>query len=146
MAKAQLLRIALATGGLLAGSIGLVAPSSTSAATSETPVLRVTPRLNLADGQDVLVRGYGFPGGHYLLILECQRGSNGPTSCDRTAEGANEVFAHGYMPPQNFVVYTWKTAKPAVCETNKIHYDSREVVAESTSGIVYASTPIFFRK
>jgi len=116
----------------------------TSAAAGQSPVLRVNPRVNLNDGQTVIVRGYGYPGSINVLIVECTKGASGPIDCDTRSEGDESVTSGGYMFPQNFTVLTKKSGGPSECSS---HASSCELVAESTTGgTVYATQSIYFKK
>lgn len=81
-------------------------PVTTTTVSQHFDLLSVSPNSNLVNGQQVVVRGTGWPANQTYYMVECLRSSLGEGGCSVSELVQVLSDSAGNIPPTTFTVYT----------------------------------------
>ncbi|MGA2432734.1 MAG: neocarzinostatin apoprotein domain-containing protein [Acidimicrobiales bacterium] len=141
MTKSGTLRLSL---GIFATAALLVTSGVLSAGAAAGPKIKVTPSINLKNGETVKVSGTGFKKGDFVYVVECLVGAKGGAQCNELGATPATITSKGVMPVTKFKVTTG-TIGSGTCGTKPSNLKKCDVSVGNAQGTDSAVFPIVFK-
>lgn len=116
----------------------------TPKAPASSPMIVVSPNVDLTNGQAVKVSGSGFKPGDQVYLVECLRTSTGQGGCDIATATPVTISSSGVLPSTTFNVVTG-TVGTGSCGTSSSNLNACDISAGNASGGDSTSAPITFK-